>query len=360
YPADLSQVEARNASPDRSHNETWDSLVITGLLGFVAYMALFLSIFYWAMRWLGLLVNKRDTWLFFGLLTGFAVLASVVLYLWDGQQTRYFGVAIPVGLMGGLLVYIMAAAFLHPNYRPDRADLPRQLLIIALFTAIVAHFVEIHFGIAIASTRTYFWIFTAMFTVLGLRWAQPQPLAVAVEEEPEPEPEPVVSSAAKGKKGARVAPRTPARRRVEPLPWTPLTVFSDALIFLTTVFLYTTNAAGAGNPLGVLWRAFTTDAVDSAQVSSPAILIMLLFTWLVMVVLGLSAEALSRRQMPPARWWVQAILVHAAVVWGAWLVYGMIQGARVSPLEVSPTLTANEQLNLQLEHVAGHFAFFTG
>jgi len=33
YPPDLTQVEKRNASPDRSHNETWDSLVITGILG---------------------------------------------------------------------------------------------------------------------------------------------------------------------------------------------------------------------------------------------------------------------------------------------------------------------------------------
>jgi O-antigen ligase len=38
YPPDLAQVEARNASPDRSHNETWDSLVVTGLLGFVTYL----------------------------------------------------------------------------------------------------------------------------------------------------------------------------------------------------------------------------------------------------------------------------------------------------------------------------------
>ncbi len=35
YPPELTQVEKRNASPDRSHNETWDSLVITGVLGLV-------------------------------------------------------------------------------------------------------------------------------------------------------------------------------------------------------------------------------------------------------------------------------------------------------------------------------------
>jgi tetratricopeptide (TPR) repeat protein len=355
YPASLSQVEARNASPDRSHNETWDSLVITGLLGFLAYMALFLSIFYWAMRWLGLLVNKRDTWLFFGLLIGNGLLLSVIFYFYDGRLTRYFGVAFPAGLMFGLLLYIMAAAFLHPNYRPDRADLPRQLLLIALFTAIIAHFVEIHFGIAIAATRTYFWIYTALFTVLGLRWAQPQPLAVAVEVEAQPEPEVVQPKGKKGKQSSR----PPVRRRGEPLPWTPLTVVSDALIFLTSVFLFTTNARGAESALGALWGAFTTRVEGGQTISSPAILILLLFTWLVMLVLGLSAEALSRREMPPLRWWLQAIALHGVVVWGVWLIYGALQGARVAPLQIPPGLSAGETLNLQLEHVARHFTIFT-
>ncbi|MCB0138477.1 MAG: O-antigen ligase family protein, partial [Caldilineaceae bacterium] len=61
YPPDLAHYERRNASPDRSHNETWDSLVITGILGFIAYMSLFISVFYWALRWLGLISQRRDT-----------------------------------------------------------------------------------------------------------------------------------------------------------------------------------------------------------------------------------------------------------------------------------------------------------
>ncbi len=40
YPPELATLEARNASPDRSHNETFDALVITGLFGFV-YLAVF-------------------------------------------------------------------------------------------------------------------------------------------------------------------------------------------------------------------------------------------------------------------------------------------------------------------------------
>jgi O-antigen ligase len=44
YRPELGELEHRNASPDRAHNETFDSLVNTGILGFLAYFALFFSI----------------------------------------------------------------------------------------------------------------------------------------------------------------------------------------------------------------------------------------------------------------------------------------------------------------------------
>ncbi|MCA9980496.1 MAG: O-antigen ligase family protein, partial [Anaerolineales bacterium] len=53
YPPELATVEARNASPDRSHNETFDAFVITGLLGFAIWQWLYLSVFYYAFKWLG-------------------------------------------------------------------------------------------------------------------------------------------------------------------------------------------------------------------------------------------------------------------------------------------------------------------
>ena len=41
YPPDLAHYEARNASPDRSHNETFDTLVRTGIIGFAAQLFLY-------------------------------------------------------------------------------------------------------------------------------------------------------------------------------------------------------------------------------------------------------------------------------------------------------------------------------
>ena len=359
YPSDLAQVEARNASPDRSHNETWDSLVITGLLGFLAYLSVFISIFYWALRWLGLLVNRRDTFLFFILLSVSALVASIGFYFYDDAQLRLLGVAFPAGLMFGLLVYIMAAAFLHPNFRPDPADVPRQLLLIALLTAIVAHFLEIHFGIAIAATRTYFWVYTALLMVVGLRWAHVESVSIVLDVVPdvvetEATPEPMRS----GKK--KSAAKTPVRKVVrEPLPWTPITVITDALIFLTAVFLYTTNSRGLSGSWEIFSGSVTRVVRDGQVVTSARMVYMLIFTWIFALILGLAADLLRRRTMPSLGWWIRAVLVHSAVVWGAWLVYGLVQAARVAPVVLPPGLSTTEQLNYQLDRVGGHFAAFT-
>ena len=172
YPPKLAHHEKRNASPDRSHNETWDALVITGGLGFLAYMALFVGIFYWALRWLGLIMNRRDNLLFGVLLTVCSVAFIVVANSLDGSW-RFFGVALPAGMMLGLWLYVSIAAFLHLNEKPNQLDSAQQLLIVTLIATISAHFVEIHFGIAIAATRTYFWVQTALLLILGMRWAQP-------------------------------------------------------------------------------------------------------------------------------------------------------------------------------------------
>ena len=59
YPPDLAHYEARNASPDRSHNETWDSFVNTGAIGFVLEQFLFLSAFFFALKFIGWIPNRR-------------------------------------------------------------------------------------------------------------------------------------------------------------------------------------------------------------------------------------------------------------------------------------------------------------
>ncbi|NIV37047.1 MAG: hypothetical protein GWN58_48745, partial [Anaerolineae bacterium] len=59
YPPELAHFEKRNASPDRSHNETLDALVTSGWLGVGVYLLLFTSVFYFGFKWLGLI---RERW----------------------------------------------------------------------------------------------------------------------------------------------------------------------------------------------------------------------------------------------------------------------------------------------------------
>ena len=66
YPPELGHVEKRNASPDRSHNETWDAMVITGLSGLIDISDYFWSCFlFMGLKWMGLVNNKQDCFYFY-------------------------------------------------------------------------------------------------------------------------------------------------------------------------------------------------------------------------------------------------------------------------------------------------------
>ncbi len=168
YQPELATIEARNASPDRSHNETFDALVITGGIGFLVWQFLYLSVFYYGFRWLGVVKSSRDrNWLIL-LWIGGAITGGVVLTLLLGMS--FLGIAIPFGTIAGLVIYLIYYAL---TSRPDDTDKEinpfgiDRLLMIGLIAALIAHYVEIHFGIAIAATRTYFFVYAALMFLVG-------------------------------------------------------------------------------------------------------------------------------------------------------------------------------------------------
>ncbi len=166
YRPELATVEQRNASPDRSHNETFDALVITGFLGFVIWQFLYVSVFYYGFRWLGVLRSNRERNLLIGLWVGMGFLMAIVFSLWRGPE--YLGVAFPFGSIGGLVLYLVYYALFSPV--PDEESDPfsaTRLLMVALLAGVLAHYVEIHFGIAIAATRLYFFAFVGVMLVVG-------------------------------------------------------------------------------------------------------------------------------------------------------------------------------------------------
>lgn len=164
YPPELAHVEKRNASPDRSHNETLDSLVITGWLGFLAWQGLYGTLFYLGFRWLGVVRTKVDQGWFLGLVLGSGVASGIIFWRWLGVE--YVGVAFPFGELAGLMIYLAYyALFSRPVDEETRN--PNAMLMTALLAAAIAHFAEIHFGIAIAATRTYFFAYAALAVVVG-------------------------------------------------------------------------------------------------------------------------------------------------------------------------------------------------
>jgi tetratricopeptide (TPR) repeat protein/O-antigen ligase len=166
YPPELAHFEKRNASPDRSHNETWDSLVITGIFGFVVYMGLYAAIFYYGLKWLGFINTQRQKILFFSFYFGGGLILTIGFYIWQGIE--FLGVALPFGMILGLIGYLTLNA-LFIKYDPDQEkyDPNRDFILIVLLSAILAHFVEINFGIAIVSTRTYFFVYAALLLLVG-------------------------------------------------------------------------------------------------------------------------------------------------------------------------------------------------
>ncbi len=175
YPPELATVEARNASPDRSHNETFDALVITGLAGFLAWQALYVSVFYYGFKYLGVVESKRDRNILIGAWIGGAFIGAILAIF--TLEPIYLGVAIPTGTIVALVGYLFYYALfsrskgssLSPEGRAAAPFLSERLMMNALLAGVLAHYVEIHFGIAISVTRLYFFLFIGLMFLISYK-----------------------------------------------------------------------------------------------------------------------------------------------------------------------------------------------
>jgi tetratricopeptide (TPR) repeat protein len=77
-------------------------------------------------------------------------------------------VALPFGMILGAIIYLLVISIVGDYESPQGGiNKLRAYLLLGLLAAIVSHFVEINFGIAIAVTRTYFWVYTALLLLIG-------------------------------------------------------------------------------------------------------------------------------------------------------------------------------------------------
>jgi len=319
YPPDLAHYEARNASPDRSHNETLDALVITGVVGFAAYMFLFGSIFYYGLKWLGFMETRRQRGLFLLLSIAGAVVGVFLPRLIEGSY-KLSGVGLPMGFIAGTSLYLMFSAALFYRREQVAGDMKRQLLLIGLLSAIIGHFIEIHFGIAIAATRVHFWAYAAVFVLLGLNQigegtvseAVPEGLTVAAQTKRRGK-----QSRRRAKKQAQRAAAVAAQQaRQQRFSLKAKLVAGSlimALLLFTLGFDFTANPMGEMDALRIIQLSLTTFAPRRDYRTSYGVLWMFLLTWLVgaLVVLAETEREAPSRQ--PSGWWFSSLATYAAV-----------------------------------------------
>ncbi len=290
YAPELAHLERRSALPDRSHNETYDALITTGVLGFTAYMYLFWTLFRLAMRSTGLLRSDRDDRLFLALTAGGGLVGAVAPYLLEGQW-RYMGITMPLAMVAGVGVYALVKAL--PSGKAS-ATAPRDgddrivkrpdvvLLVAGLLGAIVAHFCEIHFGIAIGATRTHFWVLAAMLAVMAegwIDWDEPA-LALAAQE-----PRRRVNRGRRRRRGAAMT--------AERFAWLHAGVIGllGAAVLSTLAWDLMANASGHTFVWTIVWQSLTTkQALGRPDLVSAGVAYLVGYSWLAVGVLSLGLE----------------------------------------------------------------------
>jgi len=309
YQPELGQVEKRNASPDRAHNETWDSIVITGFAGLIVYLSIFSSIFYYGLQWQGLIKSNRERYFFFTCLIGGGIIGSFVLIIIKGIE--FFGVGLPFGMVIGVIGYITISALFFPI--KNKSDLNSNLqipIIIVLLSSIAGHFVEINFGIAIASTRTLFWTYAGMMVVVG--YVLPKVNSLTEKSQTEVITEDIqnlTSDKKKDRRNQKIKNRKTGRnwRPIigERPDWTRYSIigaFIVGLVIATLGYDYVTNSGHSTSPITIIISSITRLANKNNALSF-GILELILMTWIVGVFL-FSIEGDTELSLPT---WIKSI-----------------------------------------------------
>ena len=264
YPPDLAHYEARNRTPDRSHNQTFDALVSTGILGFLAYMFLFSSVFYYGLRWLGLIRSARERNQFVGFIVGGAVVGALLARVITGGYA-FVGVSLPAGFIAGLVLYLIVAAVNPTASEADALPGVDRLLIAALMAAILGHFIEIHFGFVIAATGTYFWALAGLFALVGSgRIGEAAPAEVSRPAAPVRQDAPRKH---KRKKHAQAAASRAPLQRAEGRRWREFLAYTLIVVLIVAVvaFDFTSNQAREASIPAILWNSIAKVGLLTAE-----------------------------------------------------------------------------------------------
>jgi len=214
----------------------------------------------------------------------------------------------------------MYMAFAMPIGKGGVLD-ARASLLIALLATIIAHFIEIHFGIAIAATRTYFWTLSAVMVVLGMRWVKL-----------EPEPQSQQAEEPKPKRKRRRRQQRPAIALGSFSPTVYIVAFSllAAFILSTMIFDYTTNQAGRTDAMSILISSLTTKMSKGKPVTSLAMLWLFVFTWLVGGIIAGAQMSLESKVYSIGAW-VKGFGIYGGFTIPLSFIFGLVHASHLIP-----------------------------
>ncbi len=307
---------------DHSHNETWDILLTTGLVGTLAYQLLFLSIFIYGLRRLGLLPTHHERNALIGLWVGLGVL-GVLVTLGMGQP-KYMGLGLPLGNVAGLVAYL--GLQILRGQMADRESPAGRVLLAGALASLLAHYVEIQFGLNLVATHVMFWAIAGILGVLVYRRFD---LTESV---------PTASLA-----------HSQSRVTVSRLPaWLGNAAgyaLITVVILITLLFEFVVFDKDTRAPLSLLWRALTFDPV--VDKTTYAVLALLLATWAGAALLAVSEMARSGAFAEMGRWREAGGAV-AALSMALALVFGVGLCVQVGGLPDIPTPVTDVQRTVDL------------
>lgn len=154
---------------DRFHNQLWDELLTTGVLGLLAWLALQSIAVALALRTLGLLGSRRRVLGFWAAWVGGALAGAGGWIAVQGVAFAFLG--LQLGAVFGMAAYVSAWTLVASPPSPgDDPDAPEHApdthrLALACLAAIVAHVLETSFSFRLVTTGMLFFIACGLLLV---------------------------------------------------------------------------------------------------------------------------------------------------------------------------------------------------
>ncbi len=165
---EITHLEHRYQRAGRAHNIVFDSFVSIGVVGAIALVAVWISVFSHLFQSMGLAATRTDAAIFVGVVVAASVAGALIAVKSAGVIWVALGGG--AGFIGGLLLYAMWAAQRETTPPPNHGGADR-LTLAAIAAALVAHIVEVQFSFETVSSALLFWADIGLAVAIGGRSA---------------------------------------------------------------------------------------------------------------------------------------------------------------------------------------------